>query len=115
MNRLLRQHGTRRRYGAVGRKGSIAIIERLWRSMKQEYVRRLFLYRSLAALDRRLRRWARWFNDHRPHQGLDQRTPDDVYRARPPRRTRDLTAGVLSVRFLDGDDRLPILRLRRAA
>ena len=28
VNGLLRNHGTRRRYGAVGRKGSIAIIER---------------------------------------------------------------------------------------
>lgn len=115
VSRLLGHYGTRRRYGAVGRKGSIAIIERLWRSMKQEYVGHLFLYRSLPGLDRRLRRWARWFNGHRPHQGLGQRTPDDVYRARPSGRTRDLTASVLSVRFLDGDDRLPILRLRRAA
>jgi putative transposase len=112
---LLRRHGIRRRYGAVGRKGSIAVIERMWRSMKQEYVRGLFLYRSRAVIDERLHRYARWFNRERPHQGLGQRTPDDVYGGRPPRQTRNLTAGVLSVRFLDGDRRLPILRLRRAA
>jgi transposase InsO family protein len=52
---LLRRHGVRRRYGAVGRKGSIAVIERFWRSLKQEYVRGLFLYRPKAAIDRRLR------------------------------------------------------------
>ncbi len=115
VNALLRRHGIRRRYGAVGRKGSIAIIERMWRSMKHEYVRHLFLYRSTKALDLRLKRWARWHNAERPHQGLGQQTPDEIYRGRPPGRTRDLTAGTLSVRFLDGDKRLPILRLTRAA
>jgi hypothetical protein len=28
---------------------------------------------------------------------------------------RDITGGTLSIRFLDGDTRLPVLRLRRAA
>ncbi|MHC4732555.1 MAG: DDE-type integrase/transposase/recombinase [Planctomycetota bacterium] len=36
VNGLLRRHGVRRRYGAVGRQGSIAVIERFWRSAKQE-------------------------------------------------------------------------------
>ncbi len=115
VNALLRRHGICRRYGAVGKKGSIAIIERLWRSMKQEYVRHVFLYRSTAAIDKRLRRWARWHNAERPHQGLGQRTPDDVYVDRPRRATREITGGTLSIRFLDGDRRLPILRLREAA
>jgi putative transposase len=115
VQRLLTQHGILRRYGAVGRKGSIALIERTWLSLKTEYVRHLFLHRSIRALEVRLRAWQRWFNGHRPHQGLGQRTPDDVYRGTRPRKTRDLTAGTLSVRFLDGDPRLPILRLRDAA
>jgi Integrase core domain len=102
-------------YGAVGRKGSIAIIERMWRSMKQEYVRHLSIYRPTVAIERSLRRWRRWHNAERPHQGLGQQTLDGVYRGRPRRGTRDLTAGMLSVRFLDGDRRLPVLRLHRAA
>ena len=112
---MLRNHRIRRRYGAVGRSGSIAVIERTWRSMKQEYVRHLFLYRTASAIERRLTRWRHWFNADRPHQGLGQRTPDEIYGGRPPRQTRDVTAGTLSVRFLDGDKRLPILRLRDAA
>jgi putative transposase len=115
VNALLHRHGIRRRYGAVGRKGSIAIIERMWRSMKQEYVRHLFIYRPTVAIERSLNRWRRWHNAERPHQGLRQQTPDEVYRGRPPRGTRDLTAGMLSVRFLHGDRRLPVLRLHRAA
>lgn len=104
-----------RRYGAVGRRGSIALIERIRRSMKEEYVRRVFLHRPVRQIDRTLARWARWHNGDRPHQGLGQRTPDDVYFERRPRTVRDVTAGTLSVRFLDGDPLLPILRLRRAA
>ncbi|MHC4164699.1 MAG: DDE-type integrase/transposase/recombinase, partial [Planctomycetota bacterium] len=115
VNSLLRRHGVRRRYGAVGRKGSIAIIERFWRSAKQEYVNGLFLYRPKAAIERLVRRYARWFNEERPHQGLRNRTPDEVYRGRPPRAAHKLTGGVLHVRFLDGDRRLPILRLANAA
>ena len=45
VQRLLTAHGILRRYGAVGRKGSIALIERTWRSMKDEYVRRIFRHR----------------------------------------------------------------------
>jgi hypothetical protein len=115
VQRLLTQHGILRRYGAVGRSGSISLIERFWRSMKEEYVRPLFLYRSTAAIDGRLERYRIWFNQERPHQGQRQRTPDDVYFARPERPTRDITGGTLHVRFHAGDRRLPILRLRDAA
>ena len=112
---LLTRHGILRRYGAVGRRGSIALIERTWLSLKTEYIQHLLLHRSTRALEVRLRRWQRWFNSFRPHQGLQQRTPDDVYRERRPRKVHHLTAGTLSVRFLDGDPRLPILRLRDVA
>jgi putative transposase len=115
VNGLLRRHGIRRRYGAVGRKGSIAVIERFWRSLKREYVNGLFLYRPKAAIESRLRRYARWFNQERPHQGLRHSTPDEVYYGRVPRAGRSVTGGVLRVRFLDGDCRLPILRLANAA
>ncbi|MHC4223933.1 MAG: DDE-type integrase/transposase/recombinase [Planctomycetota bacterium] len=115
VNGLLRRHGIRRRYGAVGRKGSIAIIERFWRSLKREYVNGLFLYRPRAAIERRIRRYAHWFNQERPHQGLRSRTPDEVYRGRPPRAARNSTGGKLRVLFLEGDRRLPILRLASAA
>ena len=115
VNTLLRRHGARRRYGRVGRKGSIAIIERFWRSLKQEYVRGLFLYRSQAAIEARLRRYARRYNRERPHQGSAQSTPDEVFRGRPPRTACNVTSGTLCLRFLDGDRRLPILRLTNAA
>jgi len=50
VNALLTRFGISRRYGAVGRKGSICLIERFWRSAKQEYIRHLFVYRSVKAI-----------------------------------------------------------------
>ncbi len=83
--------------------------------MKQEYVRHLFLYRSSRAIEAGLRQYQTWFNQERPHQGLGQRTPDEVYFDRPCKPTRDTTGSTRHVRFLDGDRRLPVLRLRDAA
>jgi len=115
VQRLLTRRGILRRYGAVGKSGSIALIERFWRSLKQEYVRHLFLYRPMSTMQCRLERYRIWFNQERPHQGHGQRTPDDVYLARPEKPTRDVAGGRLYVRFHDGDPRLPVLRLRDAA
>ncbi len=115
VQRILTQHGILRRYGAVGKSASISLIERFWRSMKDEYVRPLFLYRSTTTIDGRLDRYRTWFNQERPHQGQRQRTPDNVYFARPEKPTRDITGGTLHIRFHDGDRRLPVLRLRDAA
>jgi hypothetical protein len=47
VNGLLRSRGLPRRYGAVRRKGSIAIIERFRRSLEQEFVDGPLLYRSV--------------------------------------------------------------------
>jgi putative transposase len=113
--RALVRRGIRRRYGAVGRTGSLALIERFWRTAKSEYARGLFLHRLLRSIERDLRRWVAWFNAERPHGGLGLRTPDDIHLGRRRRRPRPLTRGVLAVRFVDGDRRLPVLRLRHAA
>ena len=115
VNAFLRRHGVQRRYGRVGKKGSISIIERFWRSMKHEYVRRLFLYRSTKSLDGKLASYATWFNAHRPHQGLHQRTPDEVYSGAPRLLPKVIREGQLHVRFHDGDKHLPVLRLVNAA
>ncbi len=113
--RALRRRGIRRRYGAVGQSGSIALIERFWRSMKDEYARGLFLYRPLRSIEADLARYAEWFNAERVHQGLAHRTPDEVY-AKRRRRLGPIPRYVaLHVHYLADDRALPVLRLRRAA
>jgi len=116
-SRALRRGGIRRRFGAVGTAGSpsLARIDRFWRTLKEEYARGLFLYRPLRSIERDLLAYVSWFNRERPHTSLALRTPDEVHAGRRRGPARRPGRGVLAVRFLCGDRRLPILRLRRAA
>jgi putative transposase len=53
-------------------------IERLWRTVKYEEVY-LKAYASLADARMQLRTFFERYNDFRPHQALENRTPDAVY------------------------------------
>lgn len=53
-------------------------VERLWRTVKYECLY-LKTFESGAELRRELRGWFDWYNQDRPHQGLANRTPDEVY------------------------------------
>ncbi len=120
--------------------GSISIIERFFRTMKNEGTRRIQVPFRRDRLRGELVLFMRWYNGHRPHGALEVRTPDEVYQGLPsacrqPRielRTRwppgskcagpqappdrdgpkDLS---VEVRFLGGRRHLPIVSLRRAA
>ncbi len=76
--------GTRPRYGAVGKHGSIAIIERFIRSMKSECTRKIIVPFRLNAMRHEVACYATWFNEHRPHTALAGRTPLEVYTGLPP-------------------------------
>ena len=53
-------------------------VERLWRTVKYEH-----LYLNPpddgTALKHGLARYFDWYNQQRPHSGLDGKTPDEVY------------------------------------
>jgi len=63
-----RRRGIRHRFGAVGKYGSIAIIERLMKTIKSECIRRLVLvpFRR-AEFETELALWRSWYNAKRPH------------------------------------------------
>ncbi|MFH1748332.1 MAG: DDE-type integrase/transposase/recombinase [Planctomycetota bacterium] len=109
------------RYGAVGRYGSIAIIERFFRSLKTEYTRNLLVPISQKCMRAAMLLHQEWFNKHRPHQGLDGLTPQDVYEGRSsnvePVDLRDPTNGPLQlvVTHHRGSPLLPVVTLRKAA
>jgi hypothetical protein len=67
---------------------SIAVIERFIRSLKREHLRRILIPLSRARLEDELGCFQRWYNEERPHQAFDGRTPkeraDDS--PMPPRR-----------------------------
>jgi transposase InsO family protein len=110
---MLARRGIRRRFASLG-DTNLSRIDRFWRAMKAEFGRGLLLFRPIASLERELRGYALWHGRDRPHQGLRSRVPDDVYRGRS-RRRRLCDHGVLEIRFVLGDRRLPIFQLRPAA
>ncbi|WP_087721113.1 IS3 family transposase, partial [Salinicola salarius] len=57
-------------------------VERLWRSVKYECVY-LKAFENGAHLREDLKRYFAWYNRDRPHQGLDDETPDEVYFDQP--------------------------------
>ncbi len=84
------RRGVTPRFGAIGKYGSIALVERFWRTMKSEAFgpgRRLVPL-SRTTMARLCNRFATWYNESRPHQGLSGRTPNEVFFAREPANRR---------------------------
>jgi putative transposase len=58
-------------------------VERLWRSVKY-YEVYLRAYQSVGEARSSIRRDLDFYNSRRPHQSLDDRTPDQAYLNQPP-------------------------------
>jgi transposase InsO family protein len=118
--RMVARLGLRQRLGAIGRTGSIALIERLWRSLKTTV--RLAEQPALSRKDLagRITRGLRYYAYLRPHQGLAGATPAEVYfgikpahhMAIPPPRGRPgegPSEPPFTVAYLDPEQTLPYL------
>ena len=91
------------------------------RSMKHECTRRIIVPLRADDMRRELTLYFQWYNQHRPHQGLDGRIPMDVYlgireeplefetRGNQPIKLR------LVVTYLEGRRHLPVVQLETAA
>jgi transposase InsO family protein len=122
--RRLRRHRIGHRIGAVGRSGSIALIERFWRTIKDAARVRSRPPLSAVMLEARLHLTLAWYTAVRSHSALDGATPGDQYQGRrrgtparsPPRGRRgDGTLDTpFTIAFVDPDRTLPVL-VRRAA
>jgi putative transposase len=75
---ILDTHGIRISMDSRGRWMDNVFVERLWRSVKYEEVY-LKSYSTLAEARRELAGYFEFYNERRRHQGLDDRTPDEVY------------------------------------
>jgi transposase InsO family protein len=117
-----KRNAIRSRFGAVGKYGSIAVIERMFRSLKSECTRQILVPIAQSAMLRELDCYASWFNTYRPHQGLEGMTPaerqaDETQMPAEYRRRRNsnLQPLTLDVEYFKERKHLPIVRLRPAA
>ncbi len=77
---LLYQWNVKHRLGAVGKRGSIAVTERVILTLKYEWLKRVPVIRGLDHLDRLLRDFALYYNDCRGHTTLGGAVPTVRYR-----------------------------------
>jgi len=135
-----RRRKTKPRFGALGPHGSIAVIERFHRTLKQHGMRRTLVPPHRDSFRNELKLFVDWYNEHRPNSALGGCTPNEVYHGerpanwrlriepRPawPRRSRcakprTLVAGQpgarfdLAIKFVEGRRHLPVVTLKRAA
>jgi transposase InsO family protein len=138
--RWCRRRGINQRFGAVGKYGSSAIVERVIRTLKNECTRRLLVPYRRRRFQRELSLYFHWYSGHRPHDALEVRTPEEIYfglapaclapryepRRKWPRgspcagpqaeaRGRCGQRLELSVRYLSQRKNLPLVELRPAA
>ncbi len=81
--RWCKRRKIRPRYGAVGQYGSLAVIERFIRTLKDEGLRRILVPLNHRTMRDEVSAILDWYNAHRPHTTLGGRTPDERYRRIP--------------------------------
>ena len=74
----------KQRFGAVGQHGSIAVTERVNRTLKEEWLRRVPLIRGRGHLGELCAGFVLWYNEWRPHMSLRGFRPGDVYGREQP-------------------------------
>lgn len=82
---LLRKWNIKPRFGAVGKHGSIAVTERVIKTLKYEWLRCVPLIKGFDHLTLLYTEFESWYNAWRPHMTLEGFRPDDLYYSRKPR------------------------------
>ena len=125
------KRGIRPRFGAIGRYGSIAIVERLIGSTKREGIRAELVPLGFVQFRAALAAYFDWYQHQRPHQGLAGWTPEEKLRGkrRRPRRleprarypieeatgAKRVTSIEVVIRGVDGANKMPVVSLKTAA
>jgi transposase InsO family protein len=114
---LLKQWNIKPRFVAVGKHGSIAVTERVIKTLKYEWLRCVPLIKGFDHLTLLCTEFESWYNTWRPHMTLDGLRPDDLYYDRKPetlKRQAKTVPGNIE-RHMFGETRLTAYRLKAAA
>jgi len=76
---LLDSWNIKPRLGAVGKHGSISVTERVIKTLKYEWLKRVPTIKGFDHLTMLCKEFECWYNSWRPHMTLDGLRPDDVY------------------------------------
>ena len=66
------------RFGAIGQHGSIAVIERFFKTLKEEFLRNISIPLRLEDFQIEIRLAVEYYNHHRPHTFLNGKTPNEA-------------------------------------
>jgi transposase InsO family protein len=81
---LLGKYNIKPRLGAIGKHGSISVTERVNKTLKYEWLKRVAIIKGIAHLTELCKEFELWYNNWRPHMALDGIRPDDVYYDKKP-------------------------------
>ena len=116
---LLASRRVKHRFGAVGKHGSVAVTERVIRTLKYEWLFRAPVITSFAHLERLCLEFTEWYNGWRPHQSLGGAVPNDLFGRDLPeevcRKAKVVPAEAEIERHCFVEARVTGFRLRRAA
>lgn len=114
---LLRQWNIKPRLGAVGKHGSIAVTERVIKTLNYEWLKHVPLIKGFDHLTLLCTQFESWYNAWRPHMTLEGLRPDDFYYGRKPEKPRRDAKTVPSniERHVFAETRLTAYRLKNAA
>ena len=70
--------------GQAGKHGSISVTERVIKTLKYEWLKRVAIIKGIDHLAELCKEFETWYNRWRPHMTLDGIRPDDVYYDRKP-------------------------------
>ena len=105
------------RLGAIGKHGSIAVTERVIKTLKYEWLQRVPLIKGFDHLMLVCAEFQNWYNNWRPHMTLDGLRPDDVYYSRdtekPERDSKSVPCNI--ERHVFQETRITGYRLKNAA
>jgi transposase InsO family protein len=114
---LLQQWNIKPRFGAVGKHGSIAVTERVIKTLKYEWLKHVPLITGFDHLTLLCGEFESWYNTWRPHMTLEGFRPDDLYYSRKlktPKRNAKTVPGDIE-RHVFAETHLTAYRLRAAA
>ena len=104
-------------FGAVGKSGSIAVTERVIKTLKYEWLKRVPLIKGFVHLTSLCTQFESWYNAWRPHMTLEGLRPDDLYYGRkhetPDRKAKTVPNNI--ERHVFAETRLTAYRLKTAA